>query len=341
PDFEAGAFRVSVRNDGWEQKELKERMRHIAGALRKHLPADYLVALDILVKVAPHFSGFDGMIFPDFVEQFGGDFPTQSIAALLQFTRYSSAEFAIRPFLKRDPGKILAAMQDWAGHQNFHVRRLASEGCRPRLPWAMAIARLKEDPTPILPILEKLKDDPELYVRKSVANNLNDISRDHPDLVLGIAEKWLGHSPRTDWIVKHALRSLLKAGNERAMRLFGFGNPAAITVENLVVDPVRVRIGESVAFSFDLVCNEPEEVMVRLEYAVYFVKASGKKSPKVFQIKESRLGPGRHSFRKKQTFEDRTTRKHYPGEHSLSILVNGKEKARADFQLDAALPGKV
>jgi 3-methyladenine DNA glycosylase AlkC len=232
----------------------------------------------------------------------------------------------------------MAYMRAWAEDKNHHVRRLASEGCRPRLPWASALPAFKKDPTLILLVLEKLKDDESEYVRKSVANNLNDISKDHPDLVLDICERWYGVSRNTDWIVKHACRSLLKAGNERALALFSFADPAGISVEKLALDQFVLAIGAALRFSFELVVNTEEPRQLRLEYRVYYLKASGKSSAKIFQLREDTFPPGRHPISRKHSFEERTTRKHYPGQHHLSIVVNGLEMAKVSFELREAAP---
>jgi len=197
----------------------------------------------------------------------------------------------------------------------------------------MALPDLKKDPNPILPILEKLKADETDYVRRSVANNLNDIAKDNPAITLELAEKWYGKSKNLDWVVKHACRSLLKQGNTRALILFGFQEPSAIRVSKLGVDRNSVNIGEEFTFEFELNNTSKDQSKLRLEYIIDFVKKSGKTSPKVFQITENTYVPGVHQFAKKQSFKDLTTRKHYPGLHCLRIVVNGAEKASISFQL--------
>ena len=321
-----------VLDGRWEERELKARLRHLAVCLGEVFP-DYPEALEILERVAVETGGFMGMVLSEFVFCFGQDDPGRSLPALRSFTRYGSSEFAIRPFLERDPEPTLAAMLEWAADPNEHVRRLASEGCRPRLPWAPALPAFKADPEPILPILEALRDDPSEYVRRSVANNLNDISKDHPDRVLEIAEAWIGHSECTDRIVKHACRTLLKAGDPRAMGIFGFADPGRLAVEDLSLDPSKVPIGGGLRFAFTLVNHEEATRKVRLEYRVDYVKASGKRSSKVFQIKESDMTPGRHGVERKLSLKDLSTRKHHPGTHGLAIVVNGVPKAEASFEL--------
>jgi 3-methyladenine DNA glycosylase AlkC len=222
-----------------------------------------------------------------------------------------------------------------ANDEDEKVRRFASEGCRPRLPWAMALPDFKKDPSPILPILEKLKDDDAEFVQKSVANNLNDISKDHPDLVLDICEGWKGSSKGADWIVKRACRTMLKAGNKRAMLLFGFGDPKSLHIENFKLAKKTAKIGDKVEFSFELNVKTRKKSKVRLEYVVHFAKAGGKTSKKVFQLIEKTHAPGKHELKRNHSFADMSTRKHYPGKHRISIIVNGVEKADAELTLKA------
>jgi 3-methyladenine DNA glycosylase AlkC len=334
PDFDKDEFNGLVFDGSFDTKELKEKMRHITHCLYKTLPQDYPEALAILTEVAPSFQGFDGMVFSDYVGCYGLDDWDVSLPALAFFTKYISAEYAIRPFLAQDPERAMEYVREWAEDENEHVRRLASEGCRPRLPWGMALVAFKEEPSLILPVLEKLKDDESEFVRRSVANNLNDISKDHPEVVLDICERWYGDNKNTDWIVKHACRGMLKAGDERAMRLFGFADPKHIRVEKLSLDKERLTIGEDQYFTLDLSVDTDETCKVRLEFAVDYARPKGKRSRKVFHLREANLEPGTHTIVKKLSLADQSTRKHYPGEHQISIIVNGIEMAQAAFELE-------
>lgn len=333
PAFKEEEFNRLVYDKDWESKELKEKMHHTTRCMKATLPEAYPEALKILTEVAPKFQGFDALVFPDYVEHYGLEHWNLSLPALALFTSLCSSEFAIRPFLAKDPGRAMHYMYQWAEDENFHLRRLASEGCRPRLPWAMSLPVFKEDPTPIFPVLEKLKDDPEEYVRKSVANNLNDISKDHPDKVLEICESWLGQSENTNWIVKRACRTMLKEGNKRAMVLFGFLDPGRIKVVNLSFDPQTLAIGDELFFSFEMQLRDNKVSRLRLEYGVDFVKAKDKLSRKIFQIKEADFKAGNHTITKKHSFKDHSTRKHYPGQHRFTIIVNGVEKASGTIRL--------
>lgn len=333
PAFDKEKFTALVFDADWGNKELKQRMRHVTRCLHETLPQEYPEALAILLEIAPSSGGFDALVLPDYVECYGLDDWDRSLPALAFFTRFASSELAIRPFIIQDPERALEYLCSWAEDDNHHVRRLASEGCRPRIPWAMALPMFKEDPTPILPVLEKLKADESEYVRKSVANNLNEISKDHPELVLDTCERWYGHDSRTDWIVKHACRTMLKAGNRRAMLLFGFADPTSVTVENLTLDGEKPAIGDELPFTFDLSVDTEGACRARLEYAVQYARPKGKVSRKVFQIKEDTFDPGTHVVSRKLSLADQSTRKHYPGEHEISIFVNGVEKAKAAFRL--------
>ncbi len=341
PAFDAAAFLKMVFNDDWEQRELKQRMRHIAECLGAALPPEYPKALSILVEVTELLLAEQGekMVFeycflPDFVEVFGQEHPDQSIPALATLTRWSSAEFAIRPFLLRYPEGMYPQMLAWSVHESPLVRRLSSEGFRPRLPWGMGIPALKRDPAPILPVLENLKNDPAETVRRSVANNLNDISKDHPELVINRAKQWQGRNPDTDWIVRHALRGLLKKGHPEALALFGFDQSVSgIEIEQLLV-PDSVKIGDKLAFSFLVKNTSRQAQQIRLEYGIDYLTGTGKISRKVFKIKEMTLNAGgQEIIQRHQQFTNFTTRKHYPGEHQLRILVNGREMVQRAFKV--------
>jgi 3-methyladenine DNA glycosylase AlkC len=336
PDFDRERFLALVFDDQWETLELKDRMHHTARCLHATLPADYVQALAILYPVAPQIKGFDVMTFPDFVEIYGQDEWDRSMDALGYFTKFASSEFAVRPFLDRDPDRAMQWVWRWARDPDPNVRRLASEGTRPRLPWAMALPKFKQDPSLVIPILDALKDDDSEMVRRSVANNLNDISKDHPELVLELAEQWRGHSAEVDAVLKHALRGLLKAGDPRAMALFGFDHPSEVRANNLHMEPASPRIGEGFEFTFDLEVGGEGETRVRLEYRVEYVKARGERSPRTFQIGERNWKHGLHKVRKRHSLVNMSTRTHYPGRHTLTVIVNGHAQVGVEFEV---LPG--
>ena len=329
--FPISRFLKRVMDKDWPERELKDRIYHIADVLMECFEHDYAAALKTLKLAAPQFGSYEAMFFPAVVERHGLRDWKRSLPAMAHFTQYSSSEFAVRPFIKQDSDRMMAQMLKWSTHKNHHLRRLASEGCRPRLPWAMSLPAFKNDPQAILPILENLKCDDSLYVRKSVANNLNDIGKDHPDLLLRIAKKWQGKHQHTDWIVKHACRSLLKAGNSEAMQLFGYASPDAFSVSSLQIKPKRVAIGQRAEFTCTV--QGPVGASLRLEYAIDFLKKRGEHSRKVFKISEGILNDAQKTIVRKHSFEQRTTRTHYAGKHHLHIIVNGVLKASTTFNV--------
>jgi 3-methyladenine DNA glycosylase AlkC len=220
----------------------------------------------------------------------------------------------------------------WSLHPDAHVRRLASEGCRPRLPWAMAVPFLKKDPSPILPILNNLKADSSEYVRRSVANNLNDISKDHPELLLQIAQNWKGYSPDTDKLLKHASRTLIKSGNLPILQLFGFGEKQAVEGYSIELNKQVFYLNETVEFSFSCIALKPAEV--RLQYVIDFAKKNVKRGRKVFYLDEKALTAGEaYTVRRKVKMQNYTTRTLYEGRHTIGIMLNGEIKAEASFHL--------
>jgi 3-methyladenine DNA glycosylase AlkC len=332
--FERGVFLDLVFDAGWPERELKARIRHITTVLHGLLPADYVTALGILRRAMPRTEGIVQWVLTDYVEVYGLDDWATSIPALEAFTQRMSAEFAIRPFIDRYPERTLAQMLAWAGHESADVRRLASEGCRPRLPWGMRLQGLVADPSPILPILEQLKDDPSESVRKSVANNLNDISKDHPDLVLDVLGRWqAGGGDEIEAIVRHALRTLLKAGHPGALALVGYG-PPAVEVRNLAVEPAAIPAGGEVTFSFDIASLAGEAQDLMIDFIVHLVRARGKRTPKVFKLTKRTLQPGEVlRIEKAFSFQPVTTRKYYPGEHAIEPQINGVTYGSISFQV--------
>ncbi|MEM9987446.1 MAG: DNA alkylation repair protein, partial [Bacteroidota bacterium] len=314
--WDQSLFLGRVYAEDWDQKALLQRMAHISQVLKQGLPEEYLVALDILKRAAKGNSGFNGMVLSDFVGQFGIDQPKESLDALEIFTQVGSAEFAIRQFILKHEVLTMRRMEAWARHPNEHVRRLASEGCRPRLPWAVALPKYKKDPSPVLPILDQLKEDPSMYVRKSVANHLNDLSKDNPEVLLDLLESWKPNAPATtQWIIKHALRSLVKQGSPRALSLLGFESKN-IKVSHLQLKPHNMSMGETLEFGFEITNLGEKEAQVVVDYQIHFVKANGVTAPKVFKLKNVKLGPEQSiQMSKSHTIKPITTRKYYSGHH--------------------------
>lgn len=340
PRFKKQVFLNQIFDRQWQDMELKQRIRHIASVLHRHLPGNYEEQLEYILRIVEEAKesgvkeSFPYMFLPDFIEQYGLEHPQTSLQAMETLTQFVSCEFAIRPFLLQDTPTVMTRMLEWSFHSHPHVRRFSSEGCRPRLPWAMAVPQLKKDPSLIILILENLKNDPSLFVRKSVANNLNDIAKDHPRVVTELAKSWKGQSPETDWIIRHGCRGLLKKADREAYALFGLNGKEACEISGLKLDKKKLRVGDRLNFSFELKTTAKKPCRLRLEYAVYYVKANGKQSRKIFQLAEKNYSPGVHRFEKQQGFRDLTTRRHHAGKHKIGIVVNGVEMASRDFMLE-------
>lgn len=351
-DFDVDDFISQIMDNEWKGKEFKQRIAHITRVLKKFLPADYkeaiakiLELLDCVAHTLPDFSIIDdekfglltldyGLILDNYVEQYGLDDYETSIKAIEKITQFTTCEFVTHPFILKYPNKMMAQMLAWSKHEHWGVRRLASEGCRPRLPWAMTLPNLKKDPSPIIPILENLKNDPARFVRLSVANNLNDIAKDNPELVILLAKKWYGESAEVDWVVKHGCRTLLKQGNSEAMEIFGLGDVKDLFIENIQVSTPKVKVGDFLEFSFNLLNNSKKKTKVRLEYGLYYQKENGTLSKKVCKISEKEYaGNSVTKISRKHSFRVVTTRKFHLGLHQVTIIVNGNEFEKNDFEL--------
>ena len=313
---------------------LMQRMRRVSEALRPTLPADYREAVAVLRAVTPRLEGFAALIGPDFVGQYGLEHFAFSMDALAFFTTFGSSEFGVRELVRADPARALRIMRKWARDERAALRRLASEGSRPRLPWSFRIAPLVADPSLAFPILEELRADDSAYVRKSVANHLNDISKDHPAWLLDRLETWPREDPRTAWIIRHALRSLIKKGDKRALTLIGAGEAPQVRVRGFAVAPAAIELGQSVTLGAQIVSTSKTSQRLAIDYAIHYVKKSGARSVKVFKLKLITLEPGStFLIRHKQRIQNFTTRVHYPGRHAVELFVNGERKARSFFDL--------
>lgn len=334
PEFDAELF-VAEATKNLDALGIMQRMRQGAAALKTAYPVDYPQALEALYALAPRIEHtFASLILPEYVALYGRHDFDRSLDALRFFTPFGTSEAAIRPFLEDDLERTLAAMQGWTNDENDHVRRLASEGCRPRLPWSAQLKAVIANPELTWPILDALKADTSLYVRKSVANHLNDIAKDHPGWVLDRLEGWPQGDPNTAWIVKHALRTLIKQGEPRALALIGAGGEAKVRVESFSVTPQTAKLGGHVVITADIVAASDEPQQIVVDYAVHYVKASGGTSRKVFKLKQFELQQGaRQPLSIKRAMRDFTTRKHYPGTHRIELMANGKTVAEGEFEL--------
>ena len=320
--------------EGLEPRSLMQRLHQCSIAIEAALPGGYRSQLKVLRKLAPLLEhGFVSIFLCDFVATFGTDDFDHSLEALAHFTCFGSAEFAVRTFLIADQERTLATMQSWALHENEHVRRLASEGSRPRLPWGTRLPSLVRDPSPVLPLLEQLKNDPAIYVRRSVANHLNDITKDHPERVLDLLSAWDLTQPELRWIAKQACRTLIKRGHPRALALFGFGKKPEVTA-TLRVTPTQLQLGDRLTLTARLTSTSKKPQRLAIDYVIHYVKARGVTAEKVFKWTELDLPPGAAlDLTRSQQIRDFTTRKHHPGHHKIDLQINGHRLAVAGFDL--------
>lgn len=338
PTFDRARFEAFA-GDRLEALELMQRSLQIRDALIETLPQLFPQAAALLEECLPRgdragLSGWALLPVSQYVAARGLNDFELSLSLLRALTPHFTSEFGIRVFIDQDQERALAIIGSWVTDPNHHVRRLASEGTRPRLPWAMRLPKLIRDPLPILPILKALIDDPEDYVRRSVANSLNDIAKDHPDLVAGfVAEHMPDASPERRQLLRHASRTLLKQGHGAALSNFGFAAPSGIAAA-LALDRSDITLGESLAFKLTVSHSAPTAQKIMIDYAVHHRKANGTTAPKVFKWTSATLEPGATiNIEKRHAIRPITTRRYYPGAHRVVILVNGQEAADADFQL--------
>jgi len=343
PRFDTDAFLQDALK-GYEALALMPRGKHIARALQRHLPAAYPDALEILLESAgqahrrdPGLSLASFLFLPHtvFVAEFGLEHFELSMQAQHALTQRFTAEFSIRPFLLKHTGATLDRLMDWTHDPSEHVRRLVSEGTRPRLPWASRLPAFQRDPMPVLALLERLKDDPALYVRRSGANNLNDIGKDHPGLLADTASAWLKNAtPERQWVVQHALRSAVKRGEPGALAALGFGAGADVLIDQTRIAPQSALIGGKVTVAFEVTNNTTQQQRVLVDFAVHYIKANGASRAKVFKLKQLDLAPHETQGVSKQiSLAEMTTRKHYPGLHRVDVILNGRNQLLGSFDL--------
>ncbi|MCR5883044.1 DNA alkylation repair protein [Rhizobacter sp. J219] len=350
--FNAKRFR-SLGLSGLEALEMKARAQHLCTALEKTLPSDFDSAATVMESAlasmdeiddatldSPIGARGDGLagwaVWPltEYVARHGRDHAPRALQALHAMTQRFTAEWAIRPFILAEPALSFDTLQRWSTDTSPHVRRLVSEGSRPRLPWGMVLKPLVEDPSPTLPLLRTLMDDASPYVRRSVANHLNDIAKDHPYLV----EAWLqehlpGATPQRLALLKHASRTLVKKGHAGVLKAFGVGDKFKGEA-GLALSSRRAKLGESLTLVLTLQSTAKRAQRLAIDYAVHHVKANGGTSPKVFKGWTVELAAGEaREFRKQHSLKPITTRVYYPGTHRIEVLVNGAVVAEAGFEL--------
>lgn len=343
PQFNALAFQKDALR-GIDALELKARVNHLIAVLHTHYDAPFKKIYKQLLELPEVWDAgsaqdskavFAAWPVIDYVAVHGLQHPKEALKVLEKLTPLFTAEYAVRPFLQLHTDVTYAQMLRWCEHESEHVRRLASEGARPRLPWGVRLPQFIVDPTPLEPILQRLKDDESLYVRRSVANNLNDIGKDNPDFVVRICSEWLRQgNAKTNWVIKHGLRSLVKAGDARVFPLLGFAEQPKVRISNFMLDKKQVALGDEINFSFALSATESMPQHLVVDYVIYFMKSNGKVSPKVFKLKNIELAAHQKIVcKKKHSFKKITTRTYYTGIHHVAIHINGKEVARQEFEL--------
>lgn len=344
-----------------EDLELKARSNQIANALERYMPEDLSEVARLLETVLGEELANENLNYTSSEQGLAGwvimpvaDYVTNKTLALLQqhtnnndilntalnilqaCTKRFSAEFAIRPLLRDFPNRTLALMHQWASHENVHVRRLVSEGTRPYLPWGIRLHDFANTPMLILPLLEILKDDESEYVRRSVANNLNDIAKDHPDLIADLATKWWQeNNPERIKLVKHACRTLIKNGHPKVLAMLGYQQPKLAQVDLTLVHQ-KVENGQAQEFELSFINTSSKAQKLLIDYVIYHQKANGSLSPKVFKwtsLSIPAASQKRQSLSKRHSFKAVTTRKYYLGEHRIEVLINGKAYSQQSFIL--------
>ncbi len=342
PEFDRDRY-LALALAGFDELEFTARAKHVCEALAAVLPDDRGAALEIATRAiaypfddAPEgLASFLYMPFGYLASEYGLDHFEPSMTLQYELTQRFTAEFCIRAFLERHPDQTLGRLRVWATDPSHHVRRLVSEGTRPRLPWAARLPAFQKDPAPVLELLELLKDDPEEYVRRSVANNLNDIAKDHPQTVIEVARRWWADGDATRRrLIRHALRTLVKQGDEHALGILGFTAAAQVQIDAVRCEPTELRIGDAVRIEVELQNPGDGESALLVDLRVHFMKHAGDTRPKVFKGAVLELGPGeRRAVRKTISLKQRTTRTHYPGLHRVEVLINGVTHPGAEFLL--------
>jgi len=348
PEFDSAGF-VRAASDNLDSLELKARSEQITSAMISYLPSDFEKAGELMLaslKIPKDdnvfaesvdedgIAGWAVMPMTHYVGLRGLKYFNLSMNLLKQMTKCSSSEFGIRFFLLDSPHKTLSVMKRWTSDKNQHVRRLVSEGTRPRLPWAMQLPEFIKNPTPLIDLLGNLKDDDREYVRRSVANNLNDIAKDHPELVADIAASWMqGASLERSKLIRHACRTLIKKGHKRTLQILGYGPPKIHSVEIEMMTP-KVEFGGAMQFNLSICSDSSEEQALMIDYIIHHQKANGSTSPKVFKWKNTSMQAAKTLVAsRKHAFKKITTRVYYAGMHRVEVMINGVSMGVAEFEL--------
>ena len=333
PDFDRSRF-VSIAAE-LERLELKDRIAAVADRLQETLPAAYPEAVSILVKAAEGgIDGFAAWPLCTVVERHGVDYPTESLEAMASLPRSWSCEFAIRPFLDHHLDETMAAIDRWIESDDADVRRLASEGTRPRLPWGPRVRALSEDPQIGLSVLERLRHDPSEMVRRSVANHLNDIAKEHPELVVETLGRWATDGTVDERMISHGLRSLVKQGHPGALAVLGFSSDAKVDVVAFAVAPESVRLGDYIELEAILKSTAKQGQRLVVDFIIHHPTTRGSRSTKVFKWATVELeAGGERTLTKRRKIDTASTRKYTAGVHTVELQVAGSVLATTSFEL--------
>jgi 3-methyladenine DNA glycosylase AlkC len=336
PSFSERRFVASVIKD-LSKLELKQRILLIAEKLEEYLPSDFPTAAAQIVRSLP--SPLDETKtdddFGDFIIAPLGEYVVRnglkqehlalSLRTLKEITKRFSMEDATRAFLRQFPDETIRELTRWATDTNYHVRRLVSESTRPLLPWS---GRIDLSVEKTLPLLEALHADRTRYVTRSVANHLNDIAKSNPDLVVQTLATWRAYARQDPaelmWMTRHSLRTLVKRGHAKSLKLLGFNPKPKISLEDFLIAETDLLLGQMLEFSVTVKALRDESLVI--DYVIDFVKSGGKRSAKVFKAGKASLKKGESITICKQhkLHAHATTFRLYPGEHLLSIQINGQ-----------------
>ena len=336
PELPAAQFTRGVAA-ALEPLELLARADLLAERLVATLPMAFTEAAAVLWRAleSPTFTGWMTLPCGTFVAKRGLDEPDVALPLLAGLTPRWSSEAPIRPFIERHPTLTYEYLRRWCFDEDEHVRRLVSEGTRPRLPWAPLLRDLIADPLPNIPLLEALVEDPSAYVRRSVANHLNDISKDHAEIALDLADRWVDRGDAGAWVVRHGLRTLIKRGDRGALGLIGADTHPPVELVELSIDRGRVSIGDSVTFSFTVrVPDDSAACDAVIDYRVHYAGARATKAPRVFKLTRRRLEPARPvTITRAHSFEHVSIRRIHPGPHRIDVQINGTVLGAVDFDV--------
>ena len=347
-----GRWQAAMGTD-FEALGLMDRGRRLAQVMAKFLPPDFAQAAPLLVRAMGRPMGLDKQGEPSasgdvlssffylphsmYIASHGLQHLPEALHAQHALTQRFTAEFSLRPFLQQHTQATLAHLALWAGDDNAHVRRAVSEATRRRLPWAARLPDFVRDPSPVLPLLARLRDDPSAYVRRSVANHLNDIGKDHPDLLTNLARQWLDDAPvpaSRQALLRHALRTAIKRGDAQALALFGHGEVSPLQVQGANITPSKARIGDTVTLHCTLYNPSAQSTHALADWRVHYVKANGTLSPKVFKGTTVQIDAQGHGLLKKTlSLRQMSTRTHQPGRHTVEIVLNGHAHSIGHFDL--------